>query len=507
MKFKISLFILLFLASCESLETGNNNNPDRSAVLATGADLLAVLQGGYISWWRGVHSEHPNVALGVAADAYGMSWADFGARRMGEEPRLAYNNRITEEPDYRQIVEVPWFGCLSAVSTANDVFTALDDGISFDNGGPQDQSVRAAAHFLRGVSWGYLGLIFDRALLVVEDTDIQQSLSFSPYEEVIARAVEELDAARDLAQNIGIDFIHNFFNGIVLDSEGFVRLCNSYAARFLAQRPRTDTEVGAVDWQQVLAYAAAGISTDFAPLADGNQWTSYHDYVFAETGLPPFWARVDQRLISALDPNQPARYPEVLAQNEPELPQKDAVSADERLNTDFIFLPENNFPAERGEWHFSHYKHNRNIADPSFAGNGSTSGPMPAFIASDNQLLEAEAYFRLGNRAEAIAALNNGARVQRGNLPPLPRGSEDQEVIDAIFYERAIELFNAAPLGLWFDRRRSGPRLNFRDVDALGGLQTGTPAQLPVPATELRIQNVPVYSFGGPQDPEGINPF
>ena len=85
-KYFIVLFIfglMPFWQSCESLETVNNNKPDREKVLAVGSDLKTVLQGGYISWWQGVHGEHPVIALGVASDVYSMSWGNFGAQRFG----------------------------------------------------------------------------------------------------------------------------------------------------------------------------------------------------------------------------------------------------------------------------------------------------------------------------------------------------------------------------------------------------------------------------------------
>ncbi len=504
MNHKLLICCLCFLMACETLDTVNNNNPDRTGVLTTGTDLLEVLEGGYISWWQGIHDEYPTIALGVAGDAYGMSWADFGAQRFGEEPRTFYNNRFTEEPDYRQVAEGPWFGCLSAVSSANDVLLALENGVSIDNGGPQDESIKAASLFLRGVSWGYLGLIFDQALIVDEQTDLDQDLILSPYSDVIARAISELEQAIGIAESVGIDFTHNFFNGVQLDLSRFTQLSNSYAARFLAQMPRTAAEKEQTDWLEVSNYTGDGLTFDFAPIADGGFWVSYHDYVFAETGLPPFWARVDQRVIAAMDANQPTRYPEVMGLGETPLTEKQASSVDQRLVSDFIFLANNNFPADRGEWHYSHYKHNRNVSDPSFAGNGSTSGPMPTFLAADNQLLRAEALLNLGLKADAISILNNGTRVQRGRLNPIANGASMEEVMQAISYERAIELFNAAPMGLWLDRRRVGPRLDYREVDALGGLQFGTPAQLPVPDVELRIQNKPAYNFGGQEDPLGI---
>jgi hypothetical protein len=283
-------------------------------------------------------------------------------------------------------------------------------------------------------------------------------------------------------------------------------LSHAYAARFLAQWPRTPAENDQVDWQAVQDHAEKGLTYNFAPMADGEAWQSYHKWVFAETGQGPFWARVDQRLIAALDPSQPSRYPETIAKGEAPLAKTEAQSKDNRLITDFTYFTKNNFPADRGEWHFSHYKHNRNLSDPDFAGDGSSTGPMPAFRAADNELLRIEALLQSGQKAQAITALNAGTLKTRGQLPSIPAQASETEVLRAIFYERAIELLSTAPAGLWLDRRRMMPRENYLEVTPLGGLQIGTPAQLPVPAEELRIQGALPYNFGGANDPEGIVP-
>jgi len=509
--FKIKIFFLtalLFAAiSCKDLSTVNNNNPDRNAVLASGTDLLAVLGGGYISYWQAVHDVHPAMALSITSDTYGVSWGNFAGRRMGEEPRASYNNRSSETQDYKKLVEDPWFGLLSAVSTANDILIALRGGTSIDNGGPQDKTVEASALFLRGVSWGYLGLIFDQALLVDENTSLDEQIPFTPYQDMIGPAVRDLDQAASTATSAGADFTNNFFNGITLDSDQFTKLCNSYSARFLSNWPRTESEAGGIDWNSVLSHAQNGLDFDFSPIADGNLWISYQRFAFAETGQGAFWARLDQRLVATFDPSQPTRYPEVVALGEPELTDSMATSDDARLLSDYLYVPNNNFAIDRGEWHFSNYKNNRNAVDPTFAGDGSSVGPMPAFLAADNDLLKAEAFLETGKKADAIAIINAGTRVTRGNLPPIDGGASDGEVRQAIRYERAIELNSASPLNLWTERRRWGPRQNFREVTALGGLQIGTPAQLPVPADELGVQELAPYNFGGSQDPEGINRF
>jgi hypothetical protein len=504
-----SAYILIFLfcfSACKELDTINLDHPDRETVLTTGSDLIAALEGGYLSWWQGVHGDHPAMALSVAGDAYGMSWADFGTQRLGMEPRTAYNNRTTEESDYRKIVQEPWFGCLSAVATANDILAALDRGVSIDRNGPQDQGVRGAAYFLRGLSWGYLGLFFDQGLRVDENTDLEQALEFLPYEEMITAGVQELELAIETVEPLGEDFVHHYFNEVRLNADEFIQLGHAYAARFLAQWPRTPAEREKVNWQAVLEHAEKGLQYNFAPEADGEAWQSYHKWVFAATGQGPFWARLDQRLVAAMDPTQPSRYPETVAKGEPELTKTEAQSDDQRLKTDFVYLPQQNFPADRGEWHYSHYKHNRNLTDPDFAGDGSSSGPMPAYRATDNELLRIEALLELGQKSEAITALNAGTRKTRGQLPNIPTQAGKAEVQQAILYERAIELLSTAPAGLWLDRRRMQEREDYLEVTPLGGLQTGTPAQLPVPAEELRIQGEPAYNFGGANDPEGILP-
>jgi hypothetical protein len=84
------------------------------------------------------------------------------------------------------------------VADANDVLNALSQGVSIDQNGPQDQSVRAAAYALRGLSWGYLSLWFDQAPVVDENTKLGGTIEFLPYTTVNARAVEELEAAIQL---------------------------------------------------------------------------------------------------------------------------------------------------------------------------------------------------------------------------------------------------------------------------------------------------------------------
>lgn len=500
----LSLLILAALLSCQPLNTGSSLLPSGREVINKGTDFEPVLNSGYQAWWQSVHGPATAVPLGVAGDAHTLPWDDFGASLMGQEPRMPYPNQSSAPNAVQDIARVPWYGCLSAVTEANEVLRASSSGISLDNGGPLDQSARAAARALRGLSWGYLSLLFDQAPVVTEDTPLDAPLSFSSYAVVNNRAVAELLEAADTAASLGEDFFHPYFNGLALDGTAFGQLCRAYAARFLAQASRTPEETGIADWEQVLSLAQGGLSEDFAPQANGQAWVSYHYYTLADTEAGPFWARLDQRLVAAFDPAQPARYPQVEALQEPPLQSSEAVSDDARLSSDFLYNAFVPFPAARGEWFFSHYRHQRQNASPGLFGDG-RQGPMPVFLQADLQLLQAEAHARLGDRAAAATLLNNGPRISRGNLPPLSPNAPASELLQAIAYERMVELHNTAPFGTWLDRRRLALREPTDDaLTPLGGLQYGTPAQLPVPAAELRVNGMPVYTFGGPDDPQGI---
>ena len=103
--------------------------------------------------------------------------------------------------------------------------------------------------------------------------------------------------------------------------------------------------------------------------------------------------------------------------------------------------------------------------------------------------MQAEAEIRANGDAGAAANLvNQGSRTEVGELPPV-NGSEE-EVLEAIYYERDIELY------------RTGFGLPYYDLRRKGELQEGTPLHFPLPADELQTVELDLYSFGGAGEPE-----
>jgi hypothetical protein len=115
--------------------------------------------------------------------------------------------------------------------------------------------------------------------------------------------------------------------------------------------------------------------------------------------------------------------------------------------------------------------------------------------AYTNELYRAEALAMLNTPDAAIAILNDedNPRVAVGDMPDLALGQTKQQVLDVIFAERDIEL----------GRTEFG--LPFYDMRRKNALQKGTLLHMPVPADELVNLGLPVYTFGGVANADGVN--
>ncbi len=338
---------------------------------------------------------------------------------------------------------------------------------------------------MRGLSYGYLSAVFDKAFLITEDTDISKhpfevgKTTIKDHKEILKQALSDLDKTISIASSNTFSCGNEYFTKEVSNLE-LSKIANSYAARLMIYGSRNKTEDNNLDWAKVLNYAKKGITSDFAiktKKASGN-WTT-NDYINTYNTYAGYWAKVDMRLIHLMDPNMPNTFP--VSGKVDELPNKGkATSSDKRLETDFEYDPNNNFKPERGYYHYGTYtskKHN-------FMKYMTKDTESISMYKYENDLMIAEAEAHLGNVAGAITILNSGNRKLKGGLET--NSSETKErVLEIISYERQIDLF-LSTFGLEFFEMR---RHNL--------LQKGTFLHFPIPAEQLNNVNMPMYTFGG----------
>ena len=479
------IFILIFLTSLfgctkDILEVEYNNQHDAPAEGNISADEIEAL-GSSLFWkWymNQTTSLSPRMAIWTMSDQGSSSWANRGMRDLSSEPRAEFNN--TEEYTYADDFLTYYNDSYVVLSTANNILKSINEGTDM---GDDSEKYKALSSFLQGVSLGYLGLVYDKAHIVTEYTtdDELLTLEAAPYNQVIDSAIVALDKCIEICSNSSFTISDNWINGDSYSNNKFKRLANSYAARILAAKARTAQENSTTDWAKVLDYANRGITVDLQVYNDNINWKNWF---FHYTVSRENWVRIDARIINLMDSSYPYRYPDLAVDPTP----AQAISADARLLLDFNYDPICEFLPERGYYHFSNYEYNKRYAythsNPDYTYN---------FIVAENVLLKAEALFRTGDKTGAISLINGGTRVNRGALAELDAGISDEEFLEALFYERDIELIMTGFGLAYFDMRR-------RDM-----LQEGTMLHFPIPAEQLNVMVLPIYTFGGVANADGVN--
>ena len=476
----IIISFTIFLFSCEGLDVENQNEPETERVFQTEEDFKAVLDGAAFQWFNGLFKYEPAMTLLVAADVGASSWGNFGMREAGTVgapyglgSHSAINNTVTAS--YTGFLENPYNELYSAATSANDIISVLAQ-IEIDQ--ETENQYNAYAYFLRGIAFGYLGLLFDKALIFDESSELESLTyeGFVPYDEVIAQAVKDLDSSVQYA-NAATSINIEGFNGISINKDQLIKLANGYHAKFLVQSARTLAETNAIDWNTVLTRInSANLDYDFAPVADGQTWW------FAQfLSNNPGWMRVDQKVVNMVNPSSsPYPYPEGGYASD-----ADAVSAqDARWGSSaehkFRFAGAAPFRANRGIYFYSLWKFN-DYESFRLAG---ARGPMNIFEATEAKLIKAEAHVRLGQDLPTAVDVINETRVGLGQKEPATVA--DTDLIDKIYYERILELYESVGNG-FFDRRR---------FDDLGLNQF---LHLPIPARNLDTWGAELYTTGGGQ--------
>lgn len=446
------------LGACEDqLVVTNPNSPETGRVIATPADAEALIASYYKRWHDGLYRTITN----FHGMANVMSFQNYSSlanncqnsRQPFTQPTNsnAPGNTCAGEQQRVYFVE-------SEVSRVATTFLRQLDGLAGDSlnlgSTARNARARAFAEYLRGVSLGYLALLYDSAAIISVDMTPVDPGTLYAYTEVMDSAFASLQRAIDAASDATVTGTDGFplpgtwIPGATSYSGGatgeFVKMVRSYRARFRANLARNPAERAAVNWTLVVADAQAGITADQLIATDPttgpfNSWANQYD-------PPGLWHQMPPFVIGMADGagNYYANWVATpvgsrgagnvgFFMDSPDLrfPQGATRAAQ---NADFALAS-----CEAAGATCKRYFVNRNSGGDQFAGAGwgasnydwvryhgwdagiggvANKGNIPFFTRSEIRMLEAEGQYRLGNFA-AAAALADFSRTA-GMSPTTP---------------------------------------------------------------------------------------
>lgn len=489
-------------AACADLSVENLNDPDRDRAITTPGDVEALISGSFTPWHRSnfhyFYSSAP--AMSVMADDHTATWGNFGMNDSSREPREPINN----DPSYgySYIVEQAWTQSYRALAGIRDGLIAIEGGVEIGDGGEDTHRAVTFARLMQGLAHATLALQYDQAFILDETTDVENA-ALVGYQEVANAAIGYLQEAINLAGQGNFTLPANWMANVEHDQAFVAQVANTYIARILANTPRTVAERDAVNWGTVLTYLDAGLTEDW--LVDGN--AASIDALKSYAGTYSGWARWDMRSIGPADQSGQFqtwidtpladRNAFVLDTDDRRLTPAghfaDPQEGDEGLYVSYEGANSSPWPAARGTYNFSDYRDYRYDYY-----SGDFTGIIPVFSYDEVDFLRAEAMYRTGNQAGALAIVNN-YRVNNGQLPAatlagdasarcVPRDPADgscPDLWEVLKYEKRIETFHDNWATAYFDDR------------GWGDLVSGTAVHFPIPGEELLLLLQDIYTFGG----------
>ncbi|MBI4519260.1 MAG: hypothetical protein HY701_00360 [Gemmatimonadetes bacterium] len=484
--------IMVATAACFDLDIANPNEPDRDRALREARDVESLIGGTFATWWEIKQGRAPGRALSQSAEVYSSSAANYFAFDLGFQPRQPVVNQIGYQWGYP--VDDPWMLLNRALSAIRDALQVIEGGLKIGPNGADTPRAVAFAKFMQGVAHGFIAKLYDKGFIIDEDADVEASVEqkkLPPYGEVMAAARRYLAEARAIASKNSFS-TPSVWMGRSYTSQDLVRLTHSYEARFMASVARTPQERAAVNWNEVLSHIQQGITSDFGiNVEPGGRWT--REYKGADV--------VSLRFVG---PSDQSGGWQAWEKAEPLKKQPFHVETDDRRihaagkpqsSGRYLEIPGTTFgDAQRGVWFLTPYRalrwRNEFIPTRGF-------GFATEMSVTEMDFLRAEAYIRLGRPADALPIINKN-RVAIGELPPatvngvsgprcVPRTVTGAcgDLLTTLLYEKQLEtIYLSAGLDYW-------------DQRGFGWLRKGTHLQFPIPAAELEVLKLPVYTFGG----------
>jgi starch-binding outer membrane protein, SusD/RagB family len=540
---------LVLAGACSSLNIVDSNDPDQRRALSDPTSVENVGVGAFQTWYLTGQGgfgedENPGLTLAVMARSHAAMWNNFNIRfytgctnanwdvyttatsgTCGPQTEGPYYPRVEWQNNpasaQRTQIQAYWYGYYASLSGANAVVAAIRNGLIIEDSA-NTKMVETMGVLTEALDWSALALAYDQAFIVDYNTDLN-TLQFSTAADVRDAAAAKFDEAIALATANTFTVPGKYFGSPAnaYTNTRIVQIANTFAARNLAYFARNAAQNAAVDWTRVAGYASKGISSgtafDLTFHQDGcNTWCDFLKVWTNDVTT----MRIHTRVAHQMDPaSQPDPWDITLNHNPNSADKRlgdgtyrgDAGYASSVLDAnpdttgnggyDYVWVVGQEFGNKtRGSWHQSAIGQVRYDSFPGCGDNPQGTGApgvldAPMVLAAENDLLWAEGLIRGTPDLATAATLINYTRVgpdrlgrPRGGLTPATAG--DANLLDELLYEQDVELpgSNIAP---FYNQRR------------LDRLEPLTPHEFPVPAKELGVDQLPLYTCGGAANPDG----
>lgn len=529
------------LAACgDGLEVTNYNNPDVARAYATPAGVEGVIAGLGVQVFNTQRAtESVNTQAKILAGETFASVANFGMAARAQIPRSLISNELGNDNQSGNLANYNQFSRV-ARTAANAIQAVNRLGQSGQTiGSPaQDARAKAFAFYILGQALGNLSLAYDSAAIVTPAVPSDEVPKLSGAAAVGAAALQMLDSAIAVANSAaattganGFPLPTTWINGQSVTRDQFVSLARSYKARFRAGVARTPAQRGAVNWQEVIADANAGVKTDFTVnVGGGSGWSASFDLtqIYVVGGwhqLSPLYYGMadvsggyDQWLATPRD----SRKAFVVITPDRRWPAGTTRAAQQAAAPTQVLPPGvyiRNRPSgddvPLGGYGDSHYDHRRYGA----ANLAASTGPYVEISATEMSMLAAEGYIRTNQLALAIPLIN-ASRLRNGldALPAsltsatAPYSSDKGTCVPQV---PAAPAFTSAVCGsaleaMKYEKRMetafTGYMIWFADNRGWGDLVEGTAVEWPVPYQEMQARQQAYYN-GTNRAPKGTYGF
>jgi hypothetical protein len=269
----------LLSACSDALSVQQKNNPDVDRILSSPDGIEGLFRSSFQQVLAATHGTTTSLyaAMQVMSGESYATVANFGMAQRSAIPRPIIDNGLgnqTQSENLRDFAQLQ----RNARNISNGI-RALDAFLAEGKTlGSAQQNARARSFgwFSLGVALGNVALVYDAAAVPAPTMEAQEVPDLQPYGEVMQKALDYLDSALVVATSAdaGGGIPNEWLPTGGLSQAEFIQVIRSYKAKFRAGVARSPAERDAVNWSEVGADAAAGITEDLViTLNSSVGWT------------------------------------------------------------------------------------------------------------------------------------------------------------------------------------------------------------------------------------------